>query len=108
MEIKGIQDIYKVHTPSVQSTSAQKTDDASTGTRNDNIGQDTISISPKGSFQNKINAEIKKYAAAAQTDTKISENRIQALKSKYYGDNCPVSGSDIASAMMVRVCGINI
>lgn len=42
--------------------------------------------------------EMAKAGAAAKTDAAANENRLEALKQAYAGDNCPVSAEETAAA----------
>ena len=104
MEISGIHEVHqrlpiatsKLFTSSVGGP-------VSIGT--ERIGSDTITISPKASFQAKLDVETKKYAATEKADCGIAPARMEQLKNAYQGDHCPVSGSDIASSILKQVCG---
>lgn len=68
--------------------------------------QDQVVISPEASFRVKLEAASKQVAASAQPRESASAERISQLKAQYQGDSCPVSGADIAQAMLGRACGI--
>ena len=59
---------------------------------------DKADFSSQASFKAQLGAVAKTYAARASEPA--SAERISELKQQYQGDACPVSGVDIASAIM--------
>lgn len=109
MDIKGIHSYYQNHpiqnAKPTHEITPQKVEESRNTEQTGKNGIDTVSISSKGSFQSQINAEMKKYANAAKEGYAISPERLEALKRQYQGDRTPVSGDDIAKAILQRVCG---
>lgn len=105
MEIKSIREAYQLRSAAAlggYGRMAQRTDslqpEKETGT------QDTVAFSANASFRARLDAEVKKYAAA-EAPTAASAERIAALRTQYAGDSCPVSGSEIAAAVLGNVFG---
>lgn len=104
MEIKGIHEVYKLHTANNAITPSIRPEETTFKTKTDHPGQDIISISPMGSFQTALKTEVKKYAAT-QMQAPVSAQRIAILKEKYQGENCPIPGAEVAAAVLNRICG---
>ena len=104
MEIKSIYDIQKrLAVPSSRSTHVKI--EESISVRKEPVNLDTINISPNASFQSKLDMETKKYSALAKQSPTTSSERISQIKAQYQGDCCPISGSDVASAILNQVYG---
>ena len=71
----------------------------------DSHGKDEVEISPDASFKAQLSSCSKAYAAEIKQD--VSIKRIEELKEAYAADNCPISGRDIASAVLKYTFGIN-
>lgn len=102
MEIKSIYSQYAIKPEKYTG----KSNDASGGTPaigKENNSVDMIELSPNATLQTQLAVE--KKAAARSFHAELSDARVAALRLKYQGDNCPVSGSDVAEAMMKRVLG---
>ncbi|WP_099205320.1 hypothetical protein [Scatolibacter rhodanostii] len=107
MEIKGIYETYHLHSTPIRTHAPQKAEESMSVKKNtDNV--DIVNISPQGSFQSKIEAAMEKYSVAAKTRAEVSAERIADLKIKYQGDSCPVSGADVAAAILQKICGNSI
>ena len=106
MDINGIHKIYQIQSKITQSGISPKVSDSTQTTKNSQ-NNDKVQISSQGSFHAKLQAETKKYAAQVQHNTTLSADRIAQLKLKYQGDACPVSGEDVAKALLEKVCGSN-
>lgn len=102
MDIKGIHGAYKFHSHSLQNRPSQKVDGVSAA--QNQTSQDTIQISSQASFQSKMDTAMEKVAADKQF-SQSSSAKIAALKIKYQGDSCSVSGDAIARAILNKVCG---
>lgn len=66
---------------------------------------DVVSISHEAAFRVKLEGYTKQLSAASKTYEAGQQMRVQALKEKYQGDSCPVSGYDVARALMNTVLG---
>ncbi len=62
---------------------------------------DQVNISSEGTFR----AQLEKYGRtyAAQGSQPTSAQRLEELKAQYQGDNCPICGKDVATAILARV-----
>ena len=104
MEIKSIYDIQQLITkPSSRNTFLKSAN--SIITAKESSGFDTIDISPNASFQVKLDAQTKRYSEISKQNSTVSQAKLSELKAKYEGDNCPLSGYDIANAILRNVCG---
>ena len=108
MEINSIQNShYPINTNNTNNTNnisrEKKTTEDSTTSHAETYGTDTVEISSNGSFK----AELGTYSKAYETHSKqdASQERVEQLKVSYAGDNCPVSGTDIATAIMKYTFG---
>lgn len=105
MEIKGIRESCRsLNTAALSGYSRmmQRTEAAqaekSTG------AQDTVTLSADASFKSFLATEVRKFSAAGETEGASAE-RIASLRQQYAGDSCPVSGTDVAAAMLNSVFG---
>lgn len=64
---------------------------------------DKVDLSSQAGFKAQLGAYAKIYAAEASKPA--SPERINQLKQQYQGDACPVSGTDIASAVLKYTLG---
>lgn len=111
MEINSIQNShYPINTNSANSTNStnnisreKKTTEDSTTSHVETYGTDTVDISSNGSFKAKLGTYSKTFEAHSKQAA--SQERIEELKTAYTGDNCPVSGVDIASAIAKYALG---
>jgi len=102
MEINSIQNFYRLQN-STNTGRAKKTAEESTYAPSETHGTDKINISSEASFK----AELSTYAkvSSSQNAQNVSAERIEKLKEAYKGDNTPVSGRDIASAIIKYTFG---
>ncbi len=70
---------------------------------NETFGSDKIEISSKGSFQQKLNQEIKKYSETYKAEQPNVSERVAQLKQVYAGECCPVSGFEIADRVLNKL-----
>lgn len=101
MEIKNIQNYYKVQAANAQNLkrTAEENNTPAAGSR----AADTVDISAEASFKAEMSKKAR--ANAVNGSEKTSGARIAELKQKYQGDTCPVSGSDIAKKIIDCVLG---
>ncbi len=103
MKISGIHSANQVQAASFQAPK-NATREGLTGNNTTRFQScDSIQISSHASLQVGVEAKCKEYAS--KWEDNISSQRLEALKSKYQGDQCPVTGKDVAIAMMERVTG---
>lgn len=103
MKITRIQSLYEIqatslHAPKKMQQGGQPCDQSRRPS-----SCDSIQVSSQASLQVGLEAKCKEYANGWEES--ISSQRIEALKLKYQGDQCPVSGKEVAMAMMERVTG---
>lgn len=103
MKIYSTSEPYSYQSMATAGHAVQKTEQMQGGTKE--TGGDTVAISSRGAFQARLEAETRRYAAAARHNADVSGARLEELKLKYQGDSCPVSGMDVTRAMLERVCG---
>lgn len=102
MEINSIQNCYhQINTTTVGHE--KKTAEDSTTSPTETYGTDTVEISHDGNFKSELGTYSKAYETHSKQDA--SQERIEQLKVSYAGDNCPVSGTDIATAIMKYTFG---
>ena len=104
MEIQGIHEIYQSN--SARSTARQVKKPGENPSAAADGTMDTVEISREASFRARLSAESKQYTAAARAAATVPSERLEALKLQYQGDRCPVSGMDVARAILGRVCGL--
>jgi len=102
MEINSIQNShYPINTNNTNNTNnisrEKKTTEDSTTSHAETYGTDTVEISSNGSFKAELGTYSKTFEAHSKQNA--SQERIDELKTAYTGDNSPVSGIDIASAI---------
>lgn len=104
--INGVHEAYSLHTAmgSRPVNNKKVTEEAVLG--RETGAQDQVIISPEASFRARLEVASKQVAAAPQPRQEVSAERMSQLKAQYAGDNCPVSGADIAQSMLGRACGI--
>lgn len=105
MEIKSIREAYQMRSAAAlggYNRMAQRTD--SLTAEKETGAQDTVAFSANASFRARLDVEVKKYAAA-EMPAAASAERIASLRTQYSGDSCPVSGAEIASAVLGGVFG---
>ncbi|HHU06435.1 MAG TPA: flagellar biosynthesis anti-sigma factor FlgM [Clostridiales bacterium] len=66
-------------------------------------GADKIEISSNASFRSKLEEAKRAYVRKLGED--VSAQKLDELKAKYQGDNCPVPGELVAGAIMSRIFG---
>lgn len=64
---------------------------------------DMIQLSPNAALQQQIMTAKKEAVGLASAG--VSDARIGELKNKYQADNCPVSGAQVAGALVKRLFG---
>ena len=94
MDIKGIHDVYRLRAPQGQARPAHRAEEAVSARPGQ--GGDVVEISPDAALR----AKLAPSRAAAQEGP--DARRLEALRRKYLGDACPVSGRDVARAMLER------
>ncbi len=106
MEIKSIFDASKlyqknnaINKPTSNSTQNPETNTSVAATT------DTVSFSSEASFKSNLNSVMKDYAIQSKVTESVNHSKVDELKLKYSGDNCPVSGTEIADAMINKICG---
>ena len=108
MEIKGIHEYYSAH-PSRAATSGRQIKKAEDvlqpGKGTGCVDTDTVTLSPQATFQARLDAEVQKYGKAAQKQAAVDQKRIDRLKIQYMGGQCPVSGIEVADAILRRISG---
>ena len=102
MEINSIQNYYRLQN-SANTGRMKKVADESTFSPSESHGKDKVNISSEGSFKAELSTYAKVYSSQNKQNT--SAERIEELKEAYKGDNCPVSGRDIASAIIKYTFG---
>lgn len=104
MEINSIQNFYRLQN-SANTGRVKKAAEESVYSPSESYGTDKINISSEASFK----AELSTYAkvSATQNAQNVTAERIEKLKEDYKGDNCPVSGRDIASSILKYTFGTN-
>ncbi len=99
MEINGTYKIYQATTK----TGATREVRRPTGNGEAAVsgsGRDVIAISPEASFQARLQEASKQYAAKLEGEMTLSPQRLDDLQKKYCGEQCPVSGEQVAQAML--------
>ena len=107
MEINSIRDTHQLLAVNGARCISLKVGE-NTSSGNHFSGQDTLNISATASFQARLSAESKKYASIAKAESgnhTISAAELNQLKHNYQGDRCPMSGLDVAGALLNRVLG---
>lgn len=100
MEIKGLYSHYRV--PSAQTAGkAGRAGGHFAAEMKDTAKMDTVDISPDAALKGKVAAASREYAARIERG--VPAERIAALRVKYQGDACPVSGAEVADAILARV-----
>ena len=102
MEINSIKNYYRLQN-SANTGRVKRNADESASAPSETYGTDKINISSEASFK----AELSSYAkvGSSQNAQCVSAERIEKLKEAYKGDNTPVSGRDIASAIIKNTFG---
>ena len=105
MEINSVQNShYPINTNNTNNISREKkTTEDSVASSKETYGKDTVDISSDGNFKAELGTYSKTFEAHSKQDA--SKGRIDELKTAYTGDNCPVSSSDIASAIVKYTFG---
>ena len=101
MEINAIQNYMRVQ-PAVTTGRAVRPA-ADVAAAAETTRSDKVDFSSQASFKAQLGASAKQYAM--QSTETASAERISQLKQQYQGDACPVSGTDIASAIMKYTIG---
>ncbi len=96
MEINSIQNYYRLQNTSLAGR-VKKTAEES-GVSGSEYSSDTIAISRDASFKAAMSVAAKRYSA--EVTKEASAERITQLKNAYAGDNCPVSGREVAAAVL--------
>lgn len=104
MEIKSVHELYPYR--SVSSGGRKPVSAVESVPAKESGERDVVAISPEASFRAKLDSLSKGYAAQGKAVEASSGDRVQALKAQYQGDNCPVSGYDVARAVYASVCGM--
>ena len=100
MEIKGLYSHYRV--PSAQTAGkAGRTGGHFAAEMKDTAKMDTVDISPDAALKGKVAAASREYAARIERG--VPAERIAALRVKYQKNACPVSGYEVADAILARV-----
>lgn len=97
MEINAINNYLRV-SPAVTSGRASRPAAEAAATQAAETRADKVDLSSGASFKAQLGAYAKTYAA--KSTEPASAERISELKRQYQGDACPVSGTDIACAVM--------
>lgn len=102
MEIKGVF-FHSPVQPGKQMANRQKIAGgvSTAGKETGNI--DMIQLSPKAAFQQQI--IVAKKEAVSTASAGVPDARINKLKDTYCAGNCPVSGAQVADALMRRLFG---
>lgn len=97
MDINAIQNYMRVQPAVTTGRPVRATSDAAAAAAAE-TRVDKADFSSQASFKAQLGAYAKTYAASSAEPA--SAERITQLKAQYQGDSCPVSGTDIASAIM--------
>lgn len=103
MDIKPIQHNYRLQNVANTGRVVKKAAEEFSGSASEMYGKDKIAISSEASFKAELYSCAKAYACKNRQP--VPEERIEELKKQYAGDNCPVSGHDIASAVIRNIFG---
>lgn len=98
MEVNRVQDLYPYRP--VGNVGRQAPSESIQSGHEGSAEGDVVKISPEASFRAKLDGVAKNYATAARSNEAGQQARVESLKEKYQGDNCPVSGYDVATALM--------
>ncbi|NLW64975.1 MAG: hypothetical protein GXY26_01900 [Clostridiales bacterium] len=102
MEINHIQNFYRLqNTP--DAARVKRTSEGPRSEAFETCGKDEVAISSDASFKAALSSYAKAYAS--NKNQEVSAERVEALKSAYSGDNCPVSGRDVAAAVIKYTFG---
>lgn len=104
MEINSLQNYYRLQN-TANTCRVKRNVEENTPSASESYGTDKVAISSDASFKAELSSLAKTYSA--QSAKTASQERIEALKEAYREDNCPVSGRDIASAVMKYALGTN-
>lgn len=104
MEINSVHKIYQIHPIG---NAAQKVGNIkeNMSVSKETTTSDSINISSQASFNAKIDVETKRFSVASTQTEHRSSGKVENLKFKYQGDNCPISSMDVAGAILNRVWG---
>lgn len=100
MEINNIKNFFRLQN-TVDPTRVNKTAAELKSETFEPRGKDRVAISPEANFK----AELSSYAKVYAKNLEVSSERLEELKAAYAGDNCPVSGRDIAASVIRHVLG---
>ena len=89
MEINGINNYLRISQPAAQRSIVRPAAETRA---------DKVAFSSEGSFKAQLGTYARAFAA--ESGKAASAERINRLKQQYQGDSCPVSGADIASAVL--------
>lgn len=104
MEISSVQNFYRMqNAQQVSRVKRPAEDSAAVSAAQSYETTDTVDLSADASFRSGLAASARTYAA--QSTQQASPERIAALKQAYAGDATPVSGKDIAGAMLHSALG---
>ncbi len=104
MEIKGLYSAYKFSSIENLGKPGHAARSAAAEGKNP-CGGDTIKISRDAAFRSELSSGARKLASMEKTNAAASPEQLQRLKEKYANDRCPVSGDEIAEAILNRVLG---
>ena len=102
MEIKGVF-LHSPVQPGKQMSNRQKIAGGISTAGKETGSIDMIQLSPKATFQQQIIVAKKEAVSAASSE--VSDARISKLKDTYCAGNCPVSGAQVADALIRRLFG---
>lgn len=95
MEINGINNYLRISQPAAQRSIARPAAESAPAAE---TRADKVAFSSEGSFKAQLGTYARAFAA--ESGKAASAERINRLKQQYQGDSCPVSGADIASAVL--------
>lgn len=105
MEINHIRNYYHLQNAS-NSGRVKKSSEGIQSEGFETYGKDEVAISSDASFKATLSSYAKAYASHKKQD--VSAQQIEKLKAEYAGDNCPVSGRDIAASIIKYTFGTDI
>lgn len=100
IEMKGIHDIYQNRSVSTVNKASKMPEEkpASLAASGE---QDVIQISSEATLKLQLDAETK--VCVQKMKEELSAERLEALKEKYAGESCPISGTETAKALINRM-----
>lgn len=105
MNIKGTSELFSL-CPSMSTSKVRAHTSAASVQKSTRVTGDSVHISANATYQAGLAAQCRQ--AAQLYDEAMPQTRLDELRQQYSGEQCPVSASEIAGAMLSQIGGVKL